>query len=224
MNSEITTYYDKLASDYDQSRFSNSYGKFIHYQESQVLNRYNIRADDQNNLDIACGTGRFLHYANHGIDVSAEMIKTAKQKFPTKNLIVGNADALPYVNDSFDNAISFHLFMHLDEDMFRSILDETHRVLKKGGKFIFDIPSKKRRNLTNYKARSWHGSNSMSTNELRQIIAPKWNLLGYQGTLFSPIHRIPEGARRFFRTIDLFLCNSMVKEYSSHLIFVIEKR
>lgn len=78
MEKDIKEYYNKLASKYDQSRFANSYGKFIHIQEKRILTKYLGQLQNQKNLDLACGTGRFLNFASHGIDASEEMIKQAK--------------------------------------------------------------------------------------------------------------------------------------------------
>ncbi len=36
---EITAYYDKIANTYKNDRFNNSYGQFIHRQESILLNK-----------------------------------------------------------------------------------------------------------------------------------------------------------------------------------------
>ena len=37
MNPEVTNYYNDLASTYDESRFGNTYGKFIQDQEQLIL-------------------------------------------------------------------------------------------------------------------------------------------------------------------------------------------
>ena len=61
---DITCYYDQLAKEYDSDRFANSYGKYIHAQESKVLDRYLNKSETDYNLDLATGTGRFLEYAH----------------------------------------------------------------------------------------------------------------------------------------------------------------
>ena len=133
---EINQYYNELAKDYDSSRFSNSYGKYINSQENIILNKHLDQEKVSLNLDVACGTGRFLKYADYGLDISTEMVEISKNKFPTKKIAVGDAENLPYENKFFENIISFHLFMHLDLIMTEKILLETSRVIKKGLLFL----------------------------------------------------------------------------------------
>ena len=39
---EVVEYYDSIASTYDDSRFGNSYGRFIDAEERKVLNQLNV--------------------------------------------------------------------------------------------------------------------------------------------------------------------------------------
>jgi ubiquinone/menaquinone biosynthesis C-methylase UbiE len=221
---EINQYYDKIAENYDSSRFSNSYGKYINNQENRILKKYLNQENVKLNLDLACGTGRFLNYADYGIDISSEMIKISKSKFPSKNIIIGDAEQLPYKNEYFENTISFHLFMHLDITTMEKILSEVSRVTKKEGLFIFDIPSLKRRKISGYQSESWHGGNQIEVEKLKSITYKDWNMECYCGIAFFPIHRIPKKIRKFFILIDNILCESFLKEYSSHLTFVLRKK
>jgi len=221
---EIQQYYNNLAKNYDSSRFSNSYGTYINHQEDRILKKHLSRENIDLNLDIACGTGRFLNYAGYGIDISPEMIEISKHKFPSKNLIVGDAEQLPYPKSFFENSISFHLFMHLDEIATKKILSEASRVIKKDGLFIFDIPSLKRRKISGYKSTSWHGGNQIEVETLKKNIITDWDLECFYGIAFFPIHRIPKKIRKFFIFIDTLLCQSFLREYSSHLIFVLRKK
>ena len=136
MKSQIQSYYDQLASTYDADRFGNSYGRYIHKQESAVLSKYLDRSSSKQNLDVACGTGRFLHYAGYGVDISEQMIREAKAKHPDTELRQGDIESLPFEAGFFNNVLSFHLMMHLDIDTLKKGLTEVHRVLKKGGYFI----------------------------------------------------------------------------------------
>lgn len=224
LKTEIIKYYDDLATEYDTDRFSNSYGKYIHQQELKVLNKYLSKEDIDKNLDLACGTGRFLDFARYGIDLSSEMIKVSKNKFPQKDLTQGDAEKLNFENSSFANIFSFHLFMHLDKEMFLKIQKEVSRVCKSNGHFIFDIPSEKRRKLLKYKNPSWHGGYQISCNKLKLLTQTDWKIESLHGIAFFPIHRIPKRLRKFFIPIDNFFCNSIFKEYSSHLIFVLKKK
>lgn len=69
VNNEVKFYYNKIAAEYDKSRFSNSYGAFIHQQETQIFNK-EISLAAAPILDAGCGTGRFLNWATTGLDIS----------------------------------------------------------------------------------------------------------------------------------------------------------
>ncbi len=224
MKEEITQYYNDLAKDYDNNRFSNTYGQYIHKQEDEILIRYLGKKNTEFNLDIACGTGRFLKYTDYGIDISKEMVKISRKKFPKKRISIEDAESLSFEDSFFDNVISFHLFMHLNIVSFKTILIEVYRILKTGGYFIFDIPSEKRRKLSGYHSSNWHGGNQMSVKSIRSLIDPEWELVSFHGIAFFPIHRIPNKLRKRIVILDSFMSNSFLKEYSSHLIFILKKK
>ncbi|NRA50179.1 MAG: class I SAM-dependent methyltransferase [Phaeodactylibacter sp.] len=219
----MRNYYDKIAKDYDGSRFDNSYGAFIHAQETNVLGQYLDNNSTNQNLDLACGTGRFLPYAAFGADISGEMLQIAGQKYPDVHLVQSDAAQLPFEDQAFKNVLCFHLFMHLDMETFDSILKEVYRVTKSGGLFIFDVPSEKRRAFTKYTAATWHGGNQTTSAEIIQLSQGSWDFVGFHGISFLPLHRVPVWLRRPVRSVDTLLCNSPVKEYASHLIFVLRK-
>jgi ubiquinone/menaquinone biosynthesis C-methylase UbiE len=218
---EIVNYYDNLAESYDENRFGNPYGKFIDKQERKLLDRL-LTNSDEVILDLACGSGRLLNYANNGIDASPKMIELSKQKFNNKNLYVSYAEKTLFKSSSVDTIICFHLFMHLDQFQINKILEECNRILNKNGRIIFDVPSKKRRDLVNFKSSQWHGAYSTSLAELK--INPLFSLNRSYGLLFFPIHRFPKFVRKFLVKIDLFIANSFLKEYSSYLIIEFKKK
>lgn len=224
MNKSIKQYYNELAENYDHSRFGNTYGKFINEQEVRILNKYVEKNNKGRNLDLACGTGRFLDYATHGIDISEEMLKISRLKNADKILQLADADDLPFENNYFDRVISFHLMMHLDQLKFEEILNEVKRVTKKDGLFIFDIPSALRRNLLNYSAKSWHGGYQFSVKYLEALIADDWKLVNFHGVSFFPLHRIPVKLRSKFLKMDNYFCESRFKAYASYLIFILQKK
>ena len=224
MKQEITEYYNNLAPDYDKDRFSNSYGTYIDRQGNSILSKYLSQEPIGLNLDIACGTGRFLDYADYGIDLSPTMIAVSKKKYPHKTFFVGDIEKLPYPNDFFENVFSFHLCMHLEFQQLQSIFDGVSKIVQSNGLFIVDIPSKKRRILTKYKAHSWHGANQVSLKELKKLTAQNWTLVSFYGVAFFPIHLIPKRIRKYFITLDNILCNSIFKELSSPIVYVLQKK
>lgn len=218
---EIVSYYDTLASTYDENRFNNTYGKFIDNQERKILDRL-LTNKNEVILDLACGTGRLLNYASLGVDASSAMVEISKAKFPKKTILLNEADQLIIENNSIDTIISFHFFMHLEERKIHAIFEECNRVLKKNGRIIFDIPSRKRRQLLGYKKEDWHGASSFSIEDLK--LKSNFEIKRTIGFLFLPIHRFPKFCRKFLITINSFLATSFLKEYSSYLIIEFEKK
>ncbi|WP_447636032.1 class I SAM-dependent DNA methyltransferase [Flavobacterium microcysteis] len=223
MIEEIKTYYDELASTYDQNRFGNSYGTYIDLQERAYLKKNLPSLSSNTILDLGCGTGRFLNYASHGIDISPKMIEIAKGKFPDKDINLGSVSEIPHPNAFFDILFSFHVLMHLDKATVTDFLTESHQKLKDNGRLIFDFPSQKRRRLFNYNSKGWHGSNALSIREIENLIKSDWKIKQYQGILFFPIHRFPSSLRPLLQKIDTLFCKTFLKEYSSYLVIELEK-
>lgn len=219
---DILGYYNQIALIYDEDRFANSYGRFIHAEEISFFERY-LNKNATTTLDVGCGTGRFLVYATHGIDLSPEMLAVAKEKFPNKILSIGDAVATGFENDSFEQAFSMHVFMHLDLKTTQNILNEVHRILRPNAQFIFDFPSQKRRQLSRRAKDNWHGSNDLNINTLLQLLDNKWVIKHYEGILFLPIHRFPQSWRKSLLRLDQWLCRSFLKTYASYLVVVVEK-
>lgn len=101
-------------------------------------------------LDAGCGTGAMLQLFQKdlpgkrytGLDLSKKMIEVAKKKqMYGVELVVGDCEALPFDDNSFDVitcSMSFHHYPNPDK-FFQNI----HRVLKPNGRFILrDMASK----------------------------------------------------------------------------------
>lgn len=221
---EVGDYYEALAPQYDQNRFGNSYGQYIHQQEEEILQwLLGQPGASEQRLDLGCGTGRLLHFGTHGLDYSKAMVTEAQKKHPAKDVRVGSALATPYPGESFSTVFSFHLLMHLQAADIPKVIEEVARLLPSGGTFVFDIPSAKRRQLVNYKAPNWHAAQSLSIEQLQEMIQEKWKLVGYHSVLFLPIHRFPGWLRRPVRWVDSLLCRSPWREYASYLVVEIQK-
>lgn len=101
-------------------------------------------------LDIACGTGIIDNCLVAkgakvtAIDLSAEMIKTAKKKHIGQNIVFISGDFYDFKQQGFDLAVIFNAYPHfLDKERLAKKLSE---VLKPGGLF-FVIHSQKRGDL-----------------------------------------------------------------------------
>ena len=220
---QIIEYYNQLAKSYDDERFNNSYGNFIDKQERKILAKL-LMNNKAAVLDLACGSGRLLNYANFGLDGSAEMCRISREKHPGKEIFHSDAEKLPFADNSLDAIISFHFFMHLPKNKIENILLECHRVLNNNGRMIFDIPSKKRRRMGNYKTQQWHGASSFSISELEQLKSEHFKIKSSYGLLFFPIHRFPKKIRKYLSGFDKMMANSFLKEYSSYLVVEFEKK
>jgi ubiquinone/menaquinone biosynthesis C-methylase UbiE len=221
---KIIDYYNNLANNYDNDRFNNSYGKFIDKQERKILDKILSFASNTNVLDMACGTGRLLNYATCGLDSSEAMVALATSKYPNKKILLSDACYTGLADNSFDVIISFHFFMHLDNAAMQQVLLEANRILKKGGSIIFDIPSAKRRRLTNHIVEDWHAASSYTKKNLLKDCGDLFELKEYYGLMFFPLHRIPKGLRNLMVGFDYFLANTFFKNYSSYLVFNLEKK
>lgn len=224
MNLEIKEYYNNLAPSYDTNRFENSYGKFIDSQERLFLTNSLKNIKSNQILDLGCGTGRLLEFANYGVDFSTNMIAIAKSKFPNKEIVEGAVTYIPYTPNSFDYIFCFHVIMHLDYETTTEFLSETHQKLAYNGRLIFDFPSKKRRELLNFKSENWHGANNFSLDEIKKLTKNNWNIITRQGILFLPIQRFPVFLRPFMLKVDTFLCKTFLKEYASYIVIELQKK
>lgn len=217
----IHYYYNALAPDYDMSRFGNSYGRHIHKQENALLQKY---LSEGLTLNLGCGTGRLMEYADYGIDISTAMLHEARSRFPGQQFVLCDAEETSFEDESFDQVFSTHLFMHLSKQKTAAIIQEAGRVLKKGGLFVFDFPSKKRRAFQKTSLPGWHAANTYSIKEIKQLTQDKWILRTYSGVMHLPIHRMPEWLRPDLLKFDTMLCRSFLKEYASYLFVVLEKK
>lgn len=126
--------YDLAASGYDKKEgYLNSFekGKVV-----EILGSLK----DKKVLDVGAGTGRLsLDLSSAGakvtaLDVSEEMLKVLKRKNVRIETVVGDAESLPFEDNSFDVVTAAFLIVHLKDTA--SFFDEVYRVLKPGGKFL----------------------------------------------------------------------------------------
>lgn len=88
-------------------------------------------------LDVACGTGvLFPDYISRkavvtGIDISSEMVKTAKTKFPKINVICGDAESF-VTDEKFDAVMIYNAFPHFPHP--EKLIENLANLLKNGGR------------------------------------------------------------------------------------------
>ena len=99
-------------------------------------------------LDLGCGTGALsLRLARRqfdvtGVDISGEMLAQLSQRTGRLkiNLVRANIFSLPFHDSTFDAVVSRWVLPHFSD--WGSAVEEVARVLKPGGFFIFDFPSR----------------------------------------------------------------------------------
>ncbi|KOR30420.1 hypothetical protein TI05_14030 [Achromatium sp. WMS3] len=222
-NDQIRRYYDKLAPKYDVERFANSYGQYLHKQEQLIMQDWLFGKNPDTCLDMGCGTGRFLKYAKHGIDISEPMLLQAQFKFPEHDLQVSSITNTLYMDNTFDAVFSLHVFFHLEHHVIKQAIKEAYRILKPGGLLIFDFPSQTRRQLVKYQKDDWHGNTVLNVDTVREYSNSMFTLKKFQGVMMFPIHRIPDGLRDYMRTLDALLCRSPLKFLASYNLVCLQR-
>ncbi|MBI4942223.1 MAG: class I SAM-dependent methyltransferase [Actinobacteria bacterium] len=97
------------------------------------------RTDGPDVLDAGCGAGRMLPVLAAagcrpvGADLSAEMVRRARQDHPGFDTRVGSLTALPYPDGSFDGVLSWYSTIHTPDERLGAALGEIRRVLRPGG-------------------------------------------------------------------------------------------
>ena len=109
-----------------------------------------LRNRDQRSLkllDVACGTGRLIRFLKEafpclsitGLDLSPAYIAEARRHVTPYDISfeIGNAEALPFDDASFDLVSCVYLFHEVPEDVRRTLAAEFARVLKPQGRLVF---------------------------------------------------------------------------------------
>ena len=127
---DVIDFFDRLASVWDSANERNE--EVI----AEILFKGGIR-EGVRVLDVACGTGvLFPDYASlgakvTGIDISPEMIKRAKEKFPQAELICG--DVLEFkAENKFDAVMIYNAFPHFAEP--ERLIEKLSVLLKTSGR------------------------------------------------------------------------------------------
>jgi len=136
--------YDKLAKYYSERRKDKTRFDYNRDIEVPAMIKLIGNVKDKIILDIGCGFGDHIKRLSKrgakkiiGFDASSELIKIAKEQNITfSEFYIGNMNQkLRFKNQIFDivfSSLALHYVKNLNQ-----LLSEIHRVLKKGGVFIF---------------------------------------------------------------------------------------
>lgn len=148
MSNAFTTFehegWQRVADKYDAT-WSSSTRQFI----GPLLDSTNVAAN-VSVLDVGCGPGYVSGAAAErgatpiGLDFSTEMIAIAKTMWPRIEFREGDAQSLPFADETFDRVVANFALLHLAEP--ERAMREASRVLKSGGRFGFTTWAKVEQN------------------------------------------------------------------------------
>lgn len=128
-----TAIYDRIGSGYDRTRRADP------TLASEIAKLLAVTFPDPV-LDIGCGTGNYTiavadrNVVTIGLDQSTLMLRRARVKEPRLNWIAGDAEALPFANQSFAGAFCTMTLHHLRD--FDAVFAEIARILRPGARFV----------------------------------------------------------------------------------------
>ena len=124
--------YDQIASTYDRRFAANKLGGV-----SAALLALARELGAERILEVGCGTGRWLAdlrpvtWRVYGLDLSAGMLRQARERDPGLRLVRGRACRLPFPSATFDLAYCVNAVHHFDHP--REFVSEARRLLRPGG-------------------------------------------------------------------------------------------
>ena len=116
------------------NRYDNVAGRLTRSAVLPMLDALDVRAGERF-LDVATGPGHLAGAAAErgaravGLDVSADMLALAREQYPDLELIEGDAEALPFQDDSFDAGGAAFVLHHVPEP--KRVTAELQRVAKR---------------------------------------------------------------------------------------------
>lgn len=148
--------WDKIAESWEKFRKKQPIKEIAEFLKEQ--DKENTSKSRRKILDLGCGSGRhFLKLKNteiYGVDSSENMIELAGKSAKIKGIKVklkkASAEKLLFKDNFFDSAI-FAATLHCiePEEKRRKSLRELKRVLKRGGKAIISVWSRKQERVKN---------------------------------------------------------------------------
>jgi len=133
--------YEKVGTEYDSWYWSKSSRELREGLRKKVIRtiKGSMPAKKPSILDVGCGTGYLVSDLRElgsytGVDFASEMINVCKTRFPKERFKLGDADDLPFKENSFDLIVCFWTFHHFTNP--ERVMSEFRRVLKPGGKII----------------------------------------------------------------------------------------
>lgn len=115
---------------------------------SKILEGLDLKAGDKI-LDVGCGDGFFLYLISAlpikltlvGLDHDKRILTIARKNLANRRLrlVYGDAAAMPFAENSFNQAIMTEVLEHVKNE--KKALSEVYRILKPNGKLVLTVPS-----------------------------------------------------------------------------------
>jgi len=134
----VSNYFDKIADKYDKW-YQTKVGNYVDTTEKDLIFSL-LKSKNGLALDLGCGTGNYTlelfkrGFEVIGVDISKEMLKIAKKKFPKSFFIRADAYKLPFKKETFDLVLSITMFEFIKKP--EEVLKEIYKILKPGGELI----------------------------------------------------------------------------------------
>jgi len=130
---------------------SNFLVRFFELKRFKKIKNLLQLGNDDNFLDIGCGSGYLLNQAvckrGVGVDISDVMVKTARRNCGDngkKIIVQSDAENLPFKNRSFNKIVSTEVIEHILHPI--ALLKELERVSEGDAVIVITIPNEKRIN------------------------------------------------------------------------------
>jgi ubiquinone/menaquinone biosynthesis C-methylase UbiE len=131
LSNHRSTKYDSIANNYNRRYEENDYGGI-----QQHLLAF-VDKQTEGVLEVGCGTGHWLAELNNkgykaiGLEPNPYMLEVARRKLPKTVLVQGQAETLPWKEETFNRVFCINAIHHFSDS--EKFISETRRVLKKNG-------------------------------------------------------------------------------------------
>jgi ubiquinone/menaquinone biosynthesis C-methylase UbiE len=140
---DLQTSYDRVAERYAEEYFDELARK---PDDRRMLDEFADSVREKGlACEIGCGPGQVARYLKDrgvnicGLDLSAEMVKSAARLNPDISFVSGNMLALEAPDNSYAGIVSFYAIIHLKRDDVTKALREMNRVLQPGGNLLISF-------------------------------------------------------------------------------------
>lgn len=87
-------------------------------------------------LDAGCGIGRFIAYADVGVDFSKGMLKRAQSRYRGRSYVRASISHLPFKDKAFSTAFTVDVLLHIPLERREEVLKEVNRVSNNSYNFL----------------------------------------------------------------------------------------